>query len=54
MLFSPIEEIIEDINFMATHGRGLICLPMRAEMLDGLQIQGAQRKDDDRCSYHRV
>jgi 3,4-dihydroxy 2-butanone 4-phosphate synthase / GTP cyclohydrolase II len=29
---------LEDINFMATHGCGLICLPMRAEMLDGLQI----------------
>ena len=28
----------EDINFMATHGRGLIFLPMRAEMLDGPQI----------------
>ncbi len=28
----------DDINFMATHGRGLICLPMSEEMLDRLQI----------------
>ncbi len=28
----------EIINFMATHGRGLICLPMTAERLDALQI----------------
>ena len=28
----------EDINFMATHGRGLICLPMGEEMLDRLEI----------------
>ena len=27
-----------DINFMATHGRGLICLPMAEEMLDRLQV----------------
>ena len=26
------------INFMMTHGRGLICLPMTAERLDALQI----------------
>ena len=26
------------VNFMATHGRGLICLPMTAERLDALQI----------------
>lgn len=26
------------INFMATHGRGLICLPMTAERLDELEI----------------
>ena len=26
------------INFMATHGKGLICLPMRAAMIDRLQI----------------
>jgi 3,4-dihydroxy 2-butanone 4-phosphate synthase/GTP cyclohydrolase II len=28
----------EAINFMATHGRGLICLPMIGERLDALQI----------------
>jgi 3,4-dihydroxy 2-butanone 4-phosphate synthase/GTP cyclohydrolase II len=28
----------EIINFMATHGRGLICLPMTGERLDALQI----------------
>lgn len=28
----------EIINFMATHGRGLICLPMSGEMVDRLQL----------------
>ena len=28
----------ESINFMATHGRGLICMPMTEERLDKLQI----------------
>src|SRR4051812_35209281 len=28
----------EDINFMATHGRGLICLPMAGEIVDRLEI----------------
>jgi 3,4-dihydroxy 2-butanone 4-phosphate synthase / GTP cyclohydrolase II len=28
----------EIVNFMATHGRGLICLPMTGERLDELQI----------------
>jgi 3,4-dihydroxy 2-butanone 4-phosphate synthase/GTP cyclohydrolase II len=28
----------EIVNFMATHGRGLICLPMAADRLDELQI----------------
>src|SRR6266540_1654677 len=28
----------EAINFMAAHGRGLICMPMLGERLDGLQI----------------
>jgi 3,4-dihydroxy 2-butanone 4-phosphate synthase / GTP cyclohydrolase II len=27
-----------DINFMATHGRGLICLPMAEEIIDRLEI----------------
>ena len=28
----------EAINFMATHGRGLICLPMSGARLDDLRI----------------
>src|SRR5512134_2621647 len=28
----------EVINFMATHGRGLICMPMTAERLDQLDV----------------
>lgn len=28
----------ESVNFMATHGRGLICVPMTAERLEELQI----------------
>ena len=28
----------EDINFMATHGRGLICLPLAPEIVDRLDI----------------
>src|SRR6185503_20276865 len=28
----------EIVNFMATHGRGLVCLPMEGERLDALQI----------------
>ena len=28
----------DDINFMATHGRGLICLPMSEELIDKLYI----------------
>jgi 3,4-dihydroxy 2-butanone 4-phosphate synthase/GTP cyclohydrolase II len=28
----------DDINFMATHGRGLICLPMAEELIDRLEI----------------
>ena len=28
----------EAINFMATHGRGLICLPMTGEALEGLKV----------------
>jgi 3,4-dihydroxy 2-butanone 4-phosphate synthase/GTP cyclohydrolase II len=28
----------EDINFMASYGRGLICLPMAGEIIDRLQI----------------
>ena len=38
---APIEEIIADaeaVNFMATHGRGLICLPMTSERIDRLGL----------------
>src|SRR5829696_4963450 len=28
----------DDINFMAVHGRGLICLPMAGEIVDHLNI----------------
>ena len=28
----------EAVNFMAKHGRGLICMPMTGERLDELQI----------------
>ena len=33
----------DDINFMATHGRGLICLPMSPEMIDRLRIPEIQK-----------
>ncbi|MGI8912140.1 MAG: 3,4-dihydroxy-2-butanone-4-phosphate synthase, partial [Rubrobacteraceae bacterium] len=28
----------DDINFMATYGKGLICLPMAGEIVDRLEI----------------
>jgi 3,4-dihydroxy 2-butanone 4-phosphate synthase/GTP cyclohydrolase II len=35
----PAERVTaDDVNFMATHGRGLICLPMSAERLEELRI----------------
>lgn len=35
----PAEMVTADvINFMATHGRGLICMPMTGERLDALKI----------------
>ncbi len=38
-LFVPAEKVTpENITFMATHGRGLICLPMMGERLDELRI----------------
>jgi 3,4-dihydroxy 2-butanone 4-phosphate synthase / GTP cyclohydrolase II len=33
----------DDINFMATRGRGLICLPMSPEMIDRLRIPEIQK-----------
>ena len=38
----------EIINFMATHGRGLICLPMTAERLEALQIPPMVRENTAR------
>jgi 3,4-dihydroxy 2-butanone 4-phosphate synthase/GTP cyclohydrolase II len=36
----------EIINFMATHGRGLICLPMNNEMADNLGIELMTKKNE--------
>jgi 3,4-dihydroxy 2-butanone 4-phosphate synthase / GTP cyclohydrolase II len=38
----------EAINFMATHGRGLICMPMTAERLDELDIPLMVRENSTR------
>src|SRR5450432_3805705 len=35
----------EAINFMATHGRGLICLAMTGERLDELQLEPMAREN---------
>ncbi|CAN5223987.1 bifunctional 3,4-dihydroxy-2-butanone-4-phosphate synthase/GTP cyclohydrolase II [soil metagenome] len=80
MSFSPIEDIIEDIqagkmvivcddenrenegdltmaaelvsaddiNFMATYGKGLICLPMAGEIVDRLEIPGMVQHNSSR------
>jgi 3,4-dihydroxy-2-butanone 4-phosphate synthase/GTP cyclohydrolase II len=37
----------EAINFMATHGRGLICLAMTGQRLDQLRLGQARPDDDD-------
>lgn len=36
------------INFMATHGRGLICMPMEGERLDELQLGPMSQNNTDR------
>jgi len=36
-----------DINFMATHGRGLICVPMQPERLDALDLHPMSAKSRD-------
>ncbi len=43
----------ETINFMATHGRGLICLPMEAAMVDrlGLQLMGRGNNTHMRTAF---
>lgn len=38
----------QNINFMATHGRGLICLPMDAGMVERLQIPDMVERNNDR------
>ncbi len=38
----------EDINFMAKHGRGLICVPMEASVLDRLRLQPMASGHPDR------
>ena len=38
----------EDINFMATYGRGLICLPMAGEIIDRLEIPEMTRHNTSR------
>src|SRR5918912_2080404 len=38
----------DDINFMATHGRGLICLPMAEEIIDRLEIPEMTRHNTSR------
>lgn len=38
----------EDINFMATYARGLVCLPMSPEMLNDLKIPDMVRHNNDR------
>ncbi|MBX2882720.1 MAG: 3,4-dihydroxy-2-butanone-4-phosphate synthase [Granulosicoccus sp.] len=41
----------EAVNFMATHGRGLICLAMRAALLDRLQIPMMVPTDQNRSGF---
>ena len=38
----------EAINFMATHGRGLICLPMAPELIERLQLPLMTRRNGSR------
>ena len=38
----------DDINFMAMHGRGLICLPMAGEIIDRLEIPEMTRHNTSR------
>ncbi|MDD5614143.1 MAG: bifunctional 3,4-dihydroxy-2-butanone-4-phosphate synthase/GTP cyclohydrolase II [Candidatus Omnitrophica bacterium] len=40
----------EDINFMAKHGRGLICIPMEGKRLDELELRPMHEKAEDRFS----
>ena len=38
----------EDINFMATYGKGLICVPMEAERLDDLELKPMHGLSEDK------
>ncbi|MDP8216775.1 MAG: bifunctional 3,4-dihydroxy-2-butanone-4-phosphate synthase/GTP cyclohydrolase II [Candidatus Kaelpia imicola] len=38
----------EDINFMATHGRGLICVPMESKRLDKLDLKPMRLSSEDK------
>ena len=44
----------EAINFMARHGRGLVCLPMTGERLDELRIPLMVQRRARRALRHRV
>lgn len=38
----------EAVNFMATHGRGLICTPLSEERIEGLQLEPMVRENTER------
>jgi 3,4-dihydroxy 2-butanone 4-phosphate synthase/GTP cyclohydrolase II len=38
LIIAGVRATAADINFMATHGRGLICVPMEASRLDALDL----------------
>lgn len=44
----------EAINFMITHGRGLVCLPLSAERIDALQIppMAAENTSEQGTAFH--
>ena len=45
----------ENINFMATHGKGLICMPMSKKMADKLGVQQiASENTDNHCTAFTV
>ena len=44
----------ENVNFMATHAKGLICMPMSAEICRKLQFpQMVMDNTDNTCCQHR-
>ena len=44
----------EAVNFMASHGRGLICMPLTAERLDELQVppMTAENTSTNETAFH--